>query len=140
MTIKEYSKRRDGDKRLSENFKVKEFACHDGSDLIKVDVDFITGPLQDIRTHFGMPITINSGYRTPSYNVKVGGAKNSYHVRGQAYDIVVKGHTPQEVAQYASSIGIKGIIQYNTFVHVDSRPMKYWARNDNGKVTPKDKF
>ena len=65
----------------------------------------------------------------------VGGKKNSYHLKGQAFDIVVKGHTPNEVAKYAQTLGIKGIIRYNTFVHVDSRTTKYWARNNNGCVT-----
>ena len=84
--------------------------------------------------------TINSAYRTESYNKKVGGAKSSYHMKGQAFDIVVKSHTPLEVARFAQSIGITGIIQYNNFVHVDSRQTKYWARNDNGKVYKKESF
>ena len=98
-------------------------------------VDFVNHDLQKIRDHFGVPITINSAYRTSAHNTKVGGAKNSYHMKGQAFDIVVKGKTPNEVAKYAQTLGINGIIQYNSFVHVDSRSNKRWARNDNGKVT-----
>lgn len=138
--IVEYSLKADGEKLISDNFKVKEFRCKDGSDKILIDVDFATSKLQAIRDHFGTPVTINSGYRTESYNAKVGGAKSSYHMKGQAFDIVVEGHTPSEVARYAQSLSIPGIIQYNTFVHVDSRPTKYWARNDNGKVTVKSGF
>lgn len=41
---------------------------------------------------------------------------------GRAFDIVVKGHTPQEVARYAQSLGI---IQYKLLVHVDSRASQY---------------
>ncbi|MCI6552041.1 MAG: hypothetical protein MR430_00625 [Lachnospiraceae bacterium] len=48
---------------------------------------------------------------------------------------MVKGKTPAEVARYAASIGIKGIIQYNSFVHVDSRAVKYWAKKINDKET-----
>ena len=135
MTIQTFSLKADGEKQLSENFKVKEFRCKDGSDRILIDVDFVRTKLQDIRTHFGMPVTINSAYRTETYNAKVGGAKSSYHMKGQAFDIVVKGHTPQEVARYAQSIGVKGVIQYNTFTHIDSRGVAYYARNNNGKVT-----
>lgn len=135
MTIQTFSLKADGEKQLSENFKVKEFRCKDGSDRILIDVDFVRTKLQDIRTHFGMPVTINSAYRTDTYNAKVGGAKSSYHMKGQAFDIVVKGHTPQEVARYAQSIGVKGVIQYNTFTHIDSRGVAYYARNNNGKVT-----
>ncbi len=138
--IVKYSLRADGETQLSRNFKVKEFRCKDGSDEILVDVDFIRVNLQAIRDHFCAPVTINSAYRTESYNKKIGGAKSSYHMKGQAFDIVVKGRSPQEVARYAQSLGIPGIIQYNSFVHVDSRSKKYWARDDSGKVTIKNSF
>lgn len=133
--IEVFSFKSDGGKSISSNFKVKEFKCNDGSDKIIVDTEFVKDVLQKIRTHFGSSVTINSAYRTPTYNKKVGGATSSYHVKGRAFDIVVKGHTPTEVAKYARSIGVKGVIEYNTFVHVDSRPKQYWARNNNGKVT-----
>lgn len=133
--VQEFSLAKDGDTKLSDNFTVREFRCKDGSDKILIDLGFVKEKLQAIRDHFGAAVTINSGYRTESYNAKVGGANGSYHMKGQAFDIVVKGHTPQEVARYAQEIGIPGIIQYNTFVHVDSREKKYWARNDNGKVS-----
>ena len=135
-----YSKAKDGEKNISENFKVKEFACKDGTDKILIDVSFVQGPLQDIRTHFGKPVRINSAYRTEFYNKKVGGANNSYHKKGRAFDIYIKGVTPREIAKYAASIGIKGVIQYNNFVHVDSRETRYWAKNNNGKVTVVNAF
>lgn len=134
-TVKEYSLAADGNKAVSKNFKVKEFRSKDGSDKILIDVDFAKDKLQKIRDHFGVPVTINSAYRTPAYNAKVKGAKASYHLQGRAFDIVVKGHTPQEVAGYAQTLGILGIIQYNGFVHVDSRSTRYWARDNNGNVT-----
>lgn len=140
VMVKEYSLARDGEMKISKNFKVKEFRCKDGSDRILIDTDFAVNKLQAIRDHFGTAVTINSAYRTESYNCKVGGAKLSYHMKGQAFDIVVKCHTPLEVARFAQSIGITGIIQYNTFVHVDSRPTRYWARNDNGKAYRKETF
>lgn len=140
VMVKEYSLARDGEMQISKNFKAKEFRCKDGSDRILIDTDFVVNKLQKIRDHFCAPITINSAYRTEIYNKKVGGAKSSYHMKGQAFDIVVKGHTPLEVARFAESIDIPGIIQYNTFAHVDSRQTNYWARNDNGKVYRKETF
>lgn len=133
--IEVFSFKSDGAKQVSTNFKVKEFKCNDGSDKIIVDTEFVKNVLQKIRAHFNSAVTINSAYRTPSYNKKVGGAASSYHVKGRAFDIVVKGKTPSEVAKYARSIGVKGVIEYNTFVHIDSRPKQHWARNNNGKVT-----
>lgn len=126
--VKKFSLKKDGNTYISRNFKVSEFRCKDGFDEILIDVDFVQSKLQAIRDHFGAPVTVNSGYRTESYNRKVGGASKSYHMTGQAFDIVVKGHTPAEVARYAQSLDVKGIIQYNSFVHVDSRATKYWTR------------
>lgn len=134
LGVQTFSKSRDGNKQLSENFKVKEFACKDGSDIILIDKNLVVGHLQDIRTHFNKPVIINSAYRTKTYNEKVGGAKNSYHTLGRAFDIHINGVTPREIAKYAASIGVKGVIQYNSFVHIDSRDSKYWATNNNGVV------
>lgn len=139
-SVREFSLTADGETQISANFKVSEFRCKDGSDKILIDMDFVKEKLQPIRDHFGASVKIKSGYRTESYNTKVGGAKSSYHMQGRAFDIVVEGHTPLEVAQYAQTLGITGIIQYNGFVHVDSRHTKYWARNNNGTVTIKSNF
>lgn len=138
--IKIYSKLIDGNKSLSPNFKVYEFACKDGSDNIILHTNFVVNKIQKIRTHFNKPITINSAYRTPAHNKREGGSSNSYHVKGRAFDIVVKGVTPNEVAKYAQSIGIKGIIRYSWGVHVDSRATKYWAIDNNGRKTSVSSF
>lgn len=138
--IVEYSLAKDGNKYIAKNFQVEEFRCKDGTDKILIDVDFVRDKLQKIRDHFGRPVTFNSAYRTRTHNEKVGGASGSYHLKGQAFDIVVKGIAPAEVAKYAQQIGVPGIIQYNTFVHVDSRIAKYYARNNNGKVTKLNSF
>ena len=138
--IKIYSLKADGNKAISANFKVREFACKDKSDAIVLHDSFIRDKLQKIRSHFNAAVTFNSAYRTPDHNRKEGGAPNSYHIKGRAFDIVVKGKTPAEVARYAASIGIKGIIQYNSFVHVDSRAVKYWAKKINDKETSVIRF
>lgn len=132
--IRIFSKKEEGEVYLTANFKVKEFASKDGQDKLALHLPMIR-QIQKIRDHFGKPVTINSGYRSKAHNKKVGGASNSFHVKGRAFDIVVKGVRPADVARYASQIGIKGVIQYNTFTHVDSRPTRYWARDNNGKVT-----
>ena len=93
--------------RVSEHFKANEFACKDGTDNILIDSQLIE-ILEKIRNHFGTPITINSGFRTVKHNRNVGGAKASYHCKGMAADIVVKGHSAKEVAKYADSILDKG--------------------------------
>lgn len=134
MTVLTYSLKKDGSKVLSKNFKIKEFKCKDGSDEILIDADFVINKLQKIRDHFGKPITINSAYRTASWNTKVGGAKNSYHMKGMAFDIKIAGVTPTDIAKYAEEIGVLGIIVYPTFTHVDSRTNKYFSK-DAGKTS-----
>lgn len=111
--------------KLSEHFKAKEFQCKDKTEGLLVATELIE-TLEKIRNHFNAPIIINSGYRTPSWNSKVNGASNSYHCKGMAADIVVKGHSSQEVAKYANSIMEQGgIIKYTNFVHIDVREERY---------------
>lgn len=112
--------------KLSEHFKISEFRCKDGTE------EFLYAPelfyiLEKIREHFNEPVIINSGYRTPTWNTKVGGAKNSYHMKGMAADIVVKNHNSKEVAEYASKVlgELGGVIRYSNFVHIDVRESKY---------------
>ena len=64
-SVKVYSKSKDGNNKVSANFKVKEFACKDGSDPVFISPELVT-ILQKIRTHFGKVVTINSAYRTPT--------------------------------------------------------------------------
>lgn len=124
-SVKAYSKAKDGTKALSTNFKVREFACKDGSDVIFIS-DGLVQVMQAIRSHFGKPVTINSAYRTPAYNKKVGGALYSQHQYGTAADIVVNGVAPKDVAAYAETLlpNTGGIGVYSTFTHVDVRKAK----------------
>ena len=125
MTIKAYSKAKDGNKKLSTNFRVKEFACTDGSDPIFIDSDLVN-VLQKIRKHFGKSVTITSAYRTPPKNKAVGGQAYSQHLYGRAADIKVKGVTPKKVAAYAETLlkNKGGIGIYSTFTHIDTRSTK----------------
>lgn len=43
--------------------------------------------LEPIRANFGGPLTINSGYRSPEVNARVGSGPTSQHVKGEAADI-----------------------------------------------------
>ena len=128
-----YSRKDEGNKKLSENFTVAEFACNDGSDPVLIDSNLVT-LLQKIRDKFG-PVTITSGYRTPAYNKKVGGVSNSQHVKGTAADIVVPAATPEQVAQYAEYLqpSTGGIGLYTTFTHVDVRANRSRWDNRSGK-------
>lgn len=126
MFVKQYSLKTDGDIKLQEHFRVKEFACKDGTDKILIDVDGVM-MLEDLRTLINKPIHINSGYRTENYNKSIDGAENSYHVKGQAFDISVDGIPVRQLALYASRIKFNGIIVYNNFIHLDTRDKIYYS-------------
>ena len=132
MGIESYSLAKDGEKKLSANFKVREFACGDGSDAVLIDQELVI-VLQCIREHFGKPLHITSGYRTLTHNKKVGGSPKSQHLYGMAADIQVKDTPPEFVAQYAETLlpNTGGIGLYpkksgraKGWVHVDVRKAK----------------
>lgn len=127
VEINAYSKAKDGARKLSTNFTVREFACSDGSDAVLVAPRLVM-VLQSIRSRFGQPVTINSAYRTPQKNAAVGGAAQSQHCYGTAADIVVKGVSPAKVAACARELmpdwGGVGIYEKQGFTHVDVREEK----------------
>ena len=127
VEIHAYSKAASGGKQLSAHFKVREFACGDGSDAVLVAPRLVM-VLETIRAHFDASVTINSGYRTPQHNAKVNGAAHSQHCYGMAADISVSGQKPETVAAFARSImpdwGGVGIYAKKGFAHIDVREKK----------------
>lgn len=131
-----YSKKKDGHILIRPNFRVKEFACKDGSDTVLLCEETVE-ILQAIRNYFGEPVVINSAYRTSAYNKKVGGATNSQHVVGTACDIHIANVPPAAIASYIEKYyPTHGVGLYSTFVHVDSRGYKvYWKDKGNNVVS-----
>ena len=125
IVVYAYSKSKDGQTKLSNNFMVSEFACKDGSDVIFIAPELVD-VLQKIRDHFGKAVNINSGYRTNFHNNRVGGAKQSQHLYGTAADIYISGVSPEDIAAYSETLlsGTGGIGIYKNFVHVDVRRNK----------------
>lgn len=115
--------------QVGPHFRIKEFACKDGSTITFID-DYMVTILELLRKELGNePIIITSGYRTPTHNAKVGGAKYSYHMRGMAVDIKVNGKTSKEVAKALDKLveGC-GIIVYESWVHFDVRDGKKYRK------------
>lgn len=124
--------KKEGNRKLSANFCVGEFACK-CSRCSRILVDqALVERLQQLREYFGSPVNINSGYRCEAHNAEVGGSKTSHHMKGMAADIRVEGVKPAEVAKYAESIGIQRIGLYEgnkegNFVHIGSGTTKrFW--------------
>ena len=125
MALKAYSVAKDGATYISKNFRVREFRCQDGSDVVFIESDLVD-ILQKIRDHFGKAVTITSAFRTASHNKKVGGATYSQHLYGTAADIKVSGVTASAVADFAETLmpNTGGVGRYSTFTHVDARSTK----------------
>lgn len=113
------------DYKISPHFKLSEMACKDGSDKVLYSTELMA-KLEELRAYGGFTVSINSGYRTPAYNKKIGGASRSQHVLGTAADIVVKKNgavvSAKRVCCLCQSLGFKGIgyISANA-IHVDMR-------------------
>ncbi|EKH5095978.1 DUF882 domain-containing protein, partial [Campylobacter coli] len=83
-------------------FKIDEFKCKCGKCKLPQDIpsDELVDILCEIREHYNAPVIINSPYRCPEHNAKVGGAPKSQHTIGSAADFVVKGVKTEDVHQY----------------------------------------
>ena len=139
MAVKEYSLKRDGEKKLSEHFRVREFKCKDGSDKILVNEE-LPKVLEQLRQKVGSDaVIITSGYRTQQHNAAVGGAKASQHLKGNAADIRCKKGgaiiPAKEVCCALEDMGHAGGVGYisGTAVHVDVRGYKSWFDEAKGK-------
>ena len=56
--------------------------------------------LQPVRDHFAKGVKVNSGFRAPEVNAKVGGSRTSDHCKGQAADIEIPGVANADLAQW----------------------------------------
>ena len=79
----------------------------------------------------GNKLIITSGYRSPERNAKVGGAKNSAHLRGNAVDVSTNGMSTNDkikLIQIASAVGIGGIGAYSSGgIHFDVEGRRGWG-------------
>lgn len=133
------------DYRLSPHFLLSEFRCKDGSKTIKYSEETISllEKIFDTCTNV-LKIVIESGYRNPTYSVKVGGSKTDAHTVGIACDVKVydkdnKLIAPKYVACVAQDLGFTGIGIMKNSIHLDTRTTKnykngkWWGDETNGK-------
>jgi uncharacterized protein YcbK (DUF882 family) len=116
--------------QLSKNFHIREFKCKDGSKVpesLEANVRLLATQLQALRDFIGIPITLNSAYRTEAYNASIGGSPKSQHKLAKAADLVTSKYTPDELANIIKNL-IKegkmmqgGVGVYPSFVHYDCR-------------------
>jgi uncharacterized protein YcbK (DUF882 family) len=109
---------------LTPHFSAHELRCKDGSER-PIDCRLLS-MLEAVRCHFDAPVIITSGYRSPSYNARVGGAPDSFHCKGMAADIQVVGLLPRQVYEWVERVfPVSGVGLYvregGGWVHIDCR-------------------
>jgi uncharacterized protein YcbK (DUF882 family) len=85
--------------------------------------------LKKIETHYKSTVVVTSGFRSPSYNRRVRGAKNSLHMFCAAADVQVVGVGKWELARYARSMqgrGGVGTYCHTDSIHIDVGPDRDW--------------
>jgi zinc D-Ala-D-Ala carboxypeptidase len=110
------------------SFSPREIACK-GTGSILINEDALD-KLQALRNRIGKPLVLTSAYRSPSHNKRVGGAKNSQHMQGNAFDVRMDNHDPHEFEAAARSVGFTGIGYYpkSGFMHIDLGPDRTWGK------------
>lgn len=148
MAVKTYSLAKDGDKYLSKHFRVREFACKDGTDKILISEELVA-MLEQLRAKLAeklggeVKININSGYRTKSHNKYIGGSTTSKHCKGLAADIICKKDGKNVHAIYvclaAQDLNMDGIAYISSgATHVDCRGYRWWADETKGNKKVSD--
>jgi hypothetical protein len=116
---------------LSENFTLEEMiasqtaARHNidqtPSNEVLMNLRRLALFLEDVRKLLDKPIQINSAYRSPETNAKVGGKSTSQHCRGTAADLKVKGMTPDQVVRAIVKSGLQYdqvIREFDSWTHI----------------------
>lgn len=110
------------------SFSPREIACKGTGELV-VD-DQALDKLQSLRDNLGKPLILTSAYRSAAHNRRVGGAKNSKHMYGIAFDVRMDNHDPHEFEAAARAVGFTGFGYYpkSGFMHVDTGPARSWGK------------
>ena len=116
---------------MAKYFHENEFRCKHCRQLPAGGMDLnLIKILDEARERLGVPIIVSSGYRCPVHNANIGGASQSYHMRGMAADIysnqVNSFDLHAAVKQVMQDLNIPGgLCHYppgrGEFVHVDTR-------------------
>lgn len=101
--------------RLSPHFTLRELARTDHRKHADANLAAASEPevrarlgalastlLEPIRVHFGKPVVIHSGFRSPALNKAIGGSKTSQHMKGEAADFHVVGVPLREVWEWVA--------------------------------------
>lgn len=126
--------------KITEHFSLEEFHCKDGTPYPEEWIDERLKPLCELLEAIrgaidGGPLHVISGYRSPEYNGRIGGAEKSQHMEGRAADIVSRkfmtAWTYQKIYEAWAKRAdprfelLGGLGKYPSFTHVDIRKVAH---------------
>ena len=91
--------------------------------------------LQPVREHFGKPVMISSGYRSPALCEAIGSSAKSQHAKGEAADFEIHGVDNKELATW-----IKENCEYDQLIlefYEEGNPNSGWVHCSISKTTPR---
>lgn len=125
------------DGRIVKNFSLAEMCNKEANEGIQLmltpEIVEFAQEMQELRTWFNKPMTVNSWFRTVKYNKACGGASNSVHLDGRACDIGLPGLTDlqfqhfcdkwRQICEKHGKVG--GINRYKWGLHFDDHEDKF---------------
>lgn len=110
---------------LTTGLNTREFRCKCGRNRCHYFIanEVLLEQYAKLRTDWGKPLKINSGFRCQSHNEGIGGVEKSRHTLGRAIDISLRGMDAGEVVNFRKLCEkyFPFVKYYSTFVHVDVR-------------------
>jgi len=96
---------------LTENVSIKELTKSESATRFGISNEpteealsnlqkLATHILQPVRDHFGKPLIITSGYRSPELCLKIGSTTTSQHTKGQASDFEIGGIANKDLSDW----------------------------------------
>ena len=110
--------------KLTKDINSDDLDCkcsHEDCRTTVVDMKHVRKLQRRVSTHW-KNIIILDAYKCKRRNEEEGGSSNSYHTKGQATTFIVKGMTPDEVAEDCNNFDAVG--RYKDYTYVDSRGHK----------------
>jgi zinc D-Ala-D-Ala carboxypeptidase len=108
------------------SFSPEEIACRGTGKLL------VNEPAMDrlhaLRDKLSKPLIVNSAYRSPGHNKRVGGAPKSQNLLGIAFDVRMDNHAPHAFERAARECGFSGFGHYprSGFMHIDTGAPRRW--------------
>ena len=108
---------------MSKYFSPSEFKrCTPSCSIEQMDPAFLS-KLDQVREVAGIPLVLNSAYRSQEWEAQHGRAGTSAHCQGRAVDIRCNSYANRyRIVRAALACGIRRIGIAKTYVHLDASP------------------